>query len=218
MEKQFICSTCKNRKHDLKRGICCRLTDEKAKFMETCESYCADEEAISKKKENKRYLKDDILPGAAWFRVFAMAWGVTFIYKLFFGGMLALADTSNLGLMIFPLAAALIFAAFYYYTWWLTARKGYRFCYNIGALVIFLFAVVHCIYLFVAPFFLAFSSMQLAWLGAECFALLFGLKLRKVNSVEKDHVPFDNKSHKYSYIAVSVLAVVTLITTIFYDL
>lgn len=217
-EKQFICKTCKNRKYDLKRGICCKLTDEKAQFIETCDSYCADAEAIKVRKENERYLKTDILPGVVWFRVFGMLWGITFICKLLFGGLLTSADASLLGPIIVAVAAAFIFAAFFNYTWWLTARKGYRFCYNVGALVILLFAVLHCIDLFVTPFYLFYSSIQLALLGAECFALLFGLKLRRVNFVEKNHVPFDNKCHKYLYIALSTLTVVTLIIAIFTDL
>ena len=213
-EKQFICKTCKNRKYDLKRGICCKLTDEKAQFVETCESYCADEEAIKSIKANERYIKEDKLPGAVWFRVFGMIWGITFISKLLFGGLLTSADVS----LLVAVATAFIFAVFFNYTWWLTARKGYLFCYNVGALVILLFAVVDCIYLFVTPFYLVFSSIQLAFLGAECFALLVGLKLRRVNFVEKNNIPFDNKCHKYLYIALSTLTVVTLIIAIFTDL
>lgn len=52
-EKIKLCATCKNRKYTLQRGVVCKLTDEKPDFSDSCESYCADEEAISKKKKIK---------------------------------------------------------------------------------------------------------------------------------------------------------------------
>lgn len=213
-KKELICITCKNRKHDLKRGICCKLTDEKAQPMESCESYINDAEAVKRTNENKRYTKNDVLPGSVWFKVFALAWGITFLYNLLFGGLFALASSSAFAIdvVVFNLVAALVFGGFFLYTWWLTARKGYRLCYNIGALVVLLFAVNESVRLFAIPGFdIIALSWALGWLGVYCFALIFGLKLHKVNFVEKDHTKFDNKFQKYSYIALSIVTIALLV-------
>ena len=54
-------------------------------------------------------------------------------------------------------------------------------------------------------------SWALGWLGVDCFALIFGLKLHKVNFVEKDHTKFDNKFQKHSYIALSIVTIALLV-------
>lgn len=209
---KIICETCSNRKFDRRKGLCCGLTGERPDVSEQCESYEENESLSRRKKlETKCEMELDAMDGVVWFKAFAILWGGEFLVRLFFGGMIASVYQSMLPLLIFFLVDAALYSGFFSYTWWLTARKGYKLCYNIGALVIFLFAIHHCVSLFCIPFDDFYFFLSLFWLVVDCIALLFGLKLYRINFADKGHVSFDNKYLKYSYLALSVLVVSSLV-------
>lgn len=64
-EQLKLCSICKNRKVDLKRGLVCSLTNDYAKFVDECQDYVVDQKECEKKelrtKEiEKPYQKKDL--------------------------------------------------------------------------------------------------------------------------------------------------------------
>lgn len=54
-----FCNVCQNRSFDMKKGVICSLTGEKATFSVDCEDYKEDEKAFLKRKAEKERIKKE---------------------------------------------------------------------------------------------------------------------------------------------------------------
>ena len=148
-EKIKLCSTCKNCKRDIQRGIVCNLTDAKPEFDFSCDNYLNKEtDNLYKKDEsiNTRCEEDSVwdLKGANWFGAIAAlsffniimyAFDQSFIFGLGITQVLQSAIVNQLIPPFLGIICILILPAFFLYTWWLSDHKGYKLCYNIGCVV-----------------------------------------------------------------------------------
>ena len=75
-EQLKLCSVCKNRKVDLKRGLVCSLTDEYATFDGECKDYVIDQEESERKEKQaeeikKSYRKQDLYNDVVFCLIFS---------------------------------------------------------------------------------------------------------------------------------------------------
>ena len=56
-EQLKFCKVCKHRQMDVNQGLLCGLTNAKADFDGTCDTYDEDAVEKQKKKQSKRYVK-----------------------------------------------------------------------------------------------------------------------------------------------------------------
>ena len=225
-EKIKICSTCKNRKMDIQRGIVCNLTDTKPEFEFACASYSADEAAVAREKaktedQSLEAFGDnevkETLKGANWFRTIASLslinvvvsfFGIAFIFGLGSTQLLQAAITNNMINPILGGLCILILPAFFFWTWWLSAAKGYKLAYNIGWLIYLLDSLL-LIYLYIQN---NDASSLIIDFVLHIIVLLGCFKIFDINAQDSK----SNKSlfgiHKIGYI---IAAVVTIAVSIY---
>lgn len=214
-EKIKLCATCKNRKYTLQRGVVCKLTDEKPDFSDSCESYNVDQEAIIRKESEK--IVDDLLDGSVWFKIIAyMMIPGLLLMTLLRLELLQYSLFSTTEVVLITCADVLV-VAFYFLTWYFSARKGYKLCYNIGAGILLL-DVIYEVYISIQTF--SFWGMfEKIWysilLCFLVFVLTFGLKLYRINFVQKKSEAFTNLPLKISYILLALIVVSRYIYSFF---
>ena len=219
-ERIKICSTCKNHKMDINRGIVCNLTDQKPEFGLACESYSENQDTETTPKENietnERGEGKEMLKGANWFRTIASLslinivvsfFDVAFIFGLGSTQLLQVAIENN---MIDPVLGAIgifVLPAFLFWTWWLTAMKGYKLAYNIGWGIYFVDFLL-LIYLYIQN---DEASSLIIDLVLHVVALLVFFKIFDVNSDEYKSNKFKWDAHKISYVLTAIVAVIIAI-------
>ena len=229
-EKIKICAMCQNRKMSMQKGIVCGLTGEKPQFEENCESYVLDENELEQQKarqeleqqEELSELKnpdenDGTLPGAGWFKTIAILSllnillyfiDISFIFGLSSTQLLQLAIQTDFINPVVGVFGMLFIPAFFYLTWWMTAKKGYRFCYNIGYALDVLDAALFVV--------LMYQSGEMAFIPDLIFhaiALFGGFKILKVNSSKyaSDNTPSPTSKLLYT-LGASLAAVVSVVS------
>ena len=227
-EKINICALCQNRKMNLQKGIVCGLTDEKPQFEESCESYLMDEKEVAIEKErleddehelgehNTPEVEDGALPGAGWFKTIAILSilnillyfiDVSFIFGLASTQLLQLASEIRIINPIVGVFGMVAIPAFFYLTWWLTSKKGYKLCYNVGYALYALDAVLLVLLMIES----GEKSILIPDLIFHAIALLLGFNIFKVNSRGCQSNSFSNSSHKLLYLlAAGVAALISV--------
>lgn len=227
-EKIKICALCQNRKMNLQKGIVCGLTDEKPQFEEACESYLVDEKEVAIEKErlednehelgehNTPEVEDGALPGAGWFKTIAILSilnillyfiDVSFIFGLASTQLLQLASEIRIINPIVGVFGMVAIPAFFYLTWWLTSKKGYKLCYNVGYALYALDAVLLVLLMMES----GEKSILIPDLIFHAIALLLGFNIFKVNSRGCQSNSFSNASHKLLYLlAAGVAALISV--------
>lgn len=227
-EKIKICALCQNRKMSLQKGIVCGLTDEKPQFEEACESYLVDEKEVAIEKErledeeheigenNTPAPEDGALPGAGWFKTIAILSilnialyfiDVSFIFGLASTQLLQAASDIRLINPIVGVFGMIAIPAFFYLTWWLTAKKGYKLCYNVGYAIYALDTVLLVLLMMQS----GEKSLLIPELIFHAIALLIGFNIFKVNSSSSQSNSFSNSTHKLLYLlAAGVAALISV--------
>lgn len=222
---------CQNRKMSMQKGIVCGLTGEKPQFEENCESYVLDENELEQQKERQELEQqeelselnnpdenDGTLPGAGWFKtiailsllnIFLYFIDISFVFGLSSTQLLQVAIQTDLINPVVGVFGMLFIPAFFYLTWWMTAKKGYRLCYNIGYALYVLDAVLFVV--------LMYKSGEMAFIPDLIFhaiVLFVGFKIFKVNSSKyaSDNTP--NSTAKLMYALVASLAAVVSVVSL----
>lgn len=216
-ERIKICSTCKNHKMDINRGIVCNLTDQKPEFELTCESYLENQESETTLNDNMEANENiegkEILKGANWFRTIASLslinvvvsfFDIAFIFGLGSTQLLQIAITNKMLDPVLGVIGIFVLPAFFFWTWWLTAVKGYKLAYNIGW-SIYLVDFVLLIYLYIQN---DEASSLIVDLVLHVVALLVFFKIFDINSSEYKSNKFKWNAYKISYILAAIVAVI----------
>ena len=232
-EKIKICSTCQNRKFSAQKGVICGLTGEKPQFDEECESYLIDEFAQAKseielkQEEDGGYDDENIdsensktmLPGAGWFQTIAILSilniglyfiDVSFVFGLASTQLMQVAMEIEFINPIAALCCMIFMPAFYYITWYLTAKKGYKFAYNIGYAVYALDTALVII--------LLLMSKNPTWIVDILFhlvALFGGFKIFQINARKTTSIEPASPQTKVLYaLAAGAAAVISILSII----
>lgn len=229
-EKIKICSTCEHRRMSLQKGILCGLTDEKPQFEESCDSYQIDEKEAAAERERQKYeeqefgeqgvsdVEDGDLPGAGWFKAIAILSilniamyfiDLSFIFGLASTQLLQVASDLRFIDPMVGVCGMVLIPAFYYLTWWLSAKKGYKFCYNIGYALYVLDTVLLVL--------LMMNSGEMTLIPELIFhaiALVVGFHIVKVNSSKYPSQTFPNLTHKVLYLLASVIVALVSVASL----
>lgn len=227
-EKIKICSTCNNRKMDIQRGIICNLTDAKPEFEFACESYSADEAAVAREKAKAEDQSlevfgdnevNEVLKGANWFRTIASLslinvvvsfFGIAFIFGLGTTQLLQAAITNDMINPILGGLCILILPAFFFWTWWLSAAKGYKLAYNIGWLIYLLDSLL-LIYLFIQN---NDASSLIIDFVLHIIVLLGCFKIFDINAHNSKANKFSFGIHKIGYLIATALTIAVSIYSV----
>ena len=133
---------------------------------------------------------------------------ISFIFGLSSTQLLQLAIQTDFINPVVGVFGMLFIPAFFYLTWWLTAKKGYRFCYNIGYALYVLDAALFVV--------LMYQSGEMAFIPDLIFhaiVLFGGFKIFRVNSSKyaSDNTASPNLKLMYT-LAASLAAVVSVVS------
>lgn len=219
-EKIKICSTCKNSKWNKDCGIVCGLTGAKPDFDLNCEHYLKDENAVESVKQNESASyseintnNDEALKGASWFKTISILSiiniglnfvGIQFIFSLSTTQLIQGAIKYDLINPVLGVLSILILPIFFMWTWWLTAQKGYKLCYNIGWAVYLLDTL-----LLAYIFFLDTSSTHiLVDIVIHILVLFAFLRIFSVNLSKNNSKPFAWGAEKICYFLLALATVI----------
>ena len=219
-EKIKICSTCKNSKWNKDCGIVCGLTGAKPDFDLNCEHYLKDEKEVESVKQNESASyseintnNDEALKGASWFKTISILSiiniglnfvGIQFIFSLSTTQLIQGAIKHDLINPVLGVLSILVLPIFFMWTWWLTAQKGYKLCYNIGWAVYLLDTL-----LLAYIFFLDTSSTRiLVDIVIHILVLFAFLRIFSVNLSKNNSKPFAWGAEKVCYLLLALATVI----------